>query len=108
MRMTASWSGSRRDPPNTRLWREDRATTWRARLRLSVANNLAAAAKQQRFHAKNGMECAPTEGLSKWIDERLAKFALDKECRKQPRRQAHSWHGRIIARHALSPSIPRA
>ena len=48
-------------------------------LRAGGGMDCSARPKQQRLHAKNGIECAPTEGLSKWTDERLAKFALDKE-----------------------------
>jgi hypothetical protein len=47
MRMTASWSGSVSDPPNTSVWRE-RSRSWRAPLG-SSAGHLPAAAEVEAF-----------------------------------------------------------
>jgi hypothetical protein len=66
MRMTASWSGSARNPPNTSVWR-DRARPWRAPLgssfRLLPAVADATASRKARLTVHRPSACSGVKAL---------------------------------------------
>jgi len=65
MRMTASWSGSARNPPNTSVWR-DRSRPWRAPLGSSprqARSDVAVASRKARLAVHRASACSGVKAL---------------------------------------------
>ena len=97
----------RQDPPHTRMWRDDlKITANRSGLHL-VSYTEASHQTGRRLPLARSIGVAPSDGLPPPPYERIEKRS---DC-LSPNNSAAArcilaW--RIIARHALSPSIPRA